>query len=260
MIDCTWDAPGANRFQGPVPQAVEKFSKEIPAEVRKALKARLEKLQYDEIVDITRDRISGTHEYTDLRMMLFGNGKLCKTVTRLKWSPQMLQRGLIFCEREVAGQRREFCLILPTVCSNLAMVNKGAPAALVSLPFTALQPDTESLPEGEDLVEYEPYNGPHSRAVLIPPLMAVPQASTGSLRALSAAGWAGPAWPVAYVTGGAAQPGGGIAPAVPVGPPAPAEPVTRPQRPTPNPVPEPAPLALIGAALLALAWSRKVAL
>lgn len=255
MIDCSWDAPGANRFEGPVPQAVEKFSATIPKAVRQVLRHRLERFQYDEVVEISRDKIVGVHEYTDLRSMLFGNGKVCKTVTRTRWSPAMLERGMVFCETEQAGQRREFCLILPTVCGNLAMVTRGQKLPRTQTLASAL-PDGDRLAEDEDLAEYLPQQGFYGRGfgqLPLPDDVEVP----GGVQQRRAGREVSPApvaplmvslvsWPLlgSVRDPDRPPPDGGF------------QPPTRP----PQPVPEPGTTALIGAALLALAWVRRGAL
>jgi hypothetical protein len=112
---CSWDKPGANPFTGSVPAAVDRYT-DIPMAVRARLKERMEKRQYDEIAVIERDSIIGQGvRYEDLRQMHFGNGQLCKTVSRAKWSDQARERGLIYCE---SG----YCLIVPTVCRNVSRV------------------------------------------------------------------------------------------------------------------------------------------
>lgn len=113
---CSWDNPGANPYRGSVPAAVHSYT-DIPLETRNRLQQKMEKRQYDEIVDIRRDRIAGKHDYVDLRDMHFGGNRLCRTVSMSKWGDQALERGLIYCEGA-------HCLIVPTVCNNVSRVTR----------------------------------------------------------------------------------------------------------------------------------------
>lgn len=113
---CSWDNPGANRYTGDVSRAVQHYT-DIPKDVRDKLQARMEKKQYDEVADITRDNISGGSDYTNLRDMHFGANKVCTTVTRDKWKLLAKERGLVYCEAE-------HCIIVPTVCGNVSRVTK----------------------------------------------------------------------------------------------------------------------------------------
>jgi hypothetical protein len=113
---CSWDNPGANRYTGDVPAAVHHYT-DIPKDVRDKLQARMEKKQYDEVADITKDNISGGSDYTNLRDMHFGANKVCTTVSRDKWKPLAKERGLVYCEAE-------HCIIVPTVCGNVSRVTR----------------------------------------------------------------------------------------------------------------------------------------
>jgi hypothetical protein len=114
---CSWDRPGHNPFKGDTVAAVDRYD-DIPVPVRAALKRRMAKHQYDEIAAIRRDSIEGRHRYTELRDMHFGQGQVCRTVTRDKWAPEAVERGLVYCE---SGH----CLIVPTVCRNVSRVNRA---------------------------------------------------------------------------------------------------------------------------------------
>lgn len=116
VASCSWDNPGANPYRGPVAQSVHNY-KDIPLEARNRLQKRMDAKKYDEVARIERDRIVGEHEYTELRDMHFGNGRMCKTVTRSKWKPNAIERGLVYCEDE-------HCLIVPTVCNNVSRVTR----------------------------------------------------------------------------------------------------------------------------------------
>ena len=103
-------------------QAVDRY-RDIPAAVRSKLKARMAQGQYDEIVEIRRDSIKGRSLYAaELREMHFSGGRVCNVVTREKWEPQALERGLVYCE----GAQ---CIVVPTVCRNVSRITRLAPPA-----------------------------------------------------------------------------------------------------------------------------------
>lgn len=114
---CSWDRPGANPFMGDVVAAVDRYT-DIPGPVRARLKARMEARQYDEIAAIRRDTVTGQRKYAPaLSDMHFGQGTVCRTVTRAKWADDAVERGLVYCE---SGH----CIIVPTVCRNVSRINR----------------------------------------------------------------------------------------------------------------------------------------
>lgn len=114
---CSWDRPGANPFMGDVVAAVDRYT-DIPEPVRAKLKARMEARQYDEIAAIRRDSVTGKRKYaSEIRDMHFGQGTVCRTVTRAKWADDTVERGLVYCE---SGH----CIIVPTVCRNVSRIKR----------------------------------------------------------------------------------------------------------------------------------------
>jgi hypothetical protein len=106
---CSWDSPGANPYTGNVPAAVYAYA-EIPRETADRLFARMSRHQFDDVAEITRDRIVGSSEYTDLRGMHFGKKSVCANkVTRDKWGDRRehargrehrdKRRGSVHCVR-----------------------------------------------------------------------------------------------------------------------------------------------------------------
>ena len=94
---CSWDKPGLHPFMGDVVAAVDRYQ-DIPEPVRTRLKARMEDRNFDEFVTIDRDTILGQRRYEPgIREMHFGEGRVCKTVTRTKWSAAERQAGLVYC-------------------------------------------------------------------------------------------------------------------------------------------------------------------
>jgi MYXO-CTERM domain-containing protein len=120
MPACSWDRPGADPYVGNVVTAVDRYS-DIPESVRAALKKRMAVRHYDDIAVIRRDTVVGQHLYSpELRDMHFGQGQVCRTVTRAQWTPTAEERGLVYCE---SGH----CIIVPTVCRNVSRVTRLSP-------------------------------------------------------------------------------------------------------------------------------------
>jgi len=117
VAHCSWNSPGADPFMGRVPAAVDRYT-DIPLATRERLKERMAKRQYDEIATIRRDSITGQQRYSaEIRDMHFGQGRVCNTVSREKWAPEAVERGLVYCEAE-------HCIIVPTVCRNVSRVTR----------------------------------------------------------------------------------------------------------------------------------------
>jgi hypothetical protein len=119
LPSCSWDKPGADPYMGSMEAAVDRY-RDIPPDVRDRLKARMRTRAYDDIATIGRDKIEGKRSYSNLRDMHFGNGRICRQVTRTKWLSTAVERGLVYCEGE-------HCLIVPTVCRNLSRITADTP-------------------------------------------------------------------------------------------------------------------------------------
>ena len=116
---CSWDHPGVNPFMGDVVAAVDRY-RDIPPEVRERLKDRMAKREYDDLVEIRRDSMTGRGGYDygkTITDMHFGTNQVCRSVTRTSWTPQMQERGLVYCE---SGH----CILVPTVCRNVSRVTR----------------------------------------------------------------------------------------------------------------------------------------
>lgn len=127
---CSWDRPGHNPYMGDVVSAVDRYP-DIPSDSRARLKERMAKRQYDDIVVIRREEITGHDRYDpSIRSMHFGESSVCNTVTRSGWSDGMEERGLVYCE----GNE---CILVPTVCRNVSRISRlpqaVSPAALPPL-------------------------------------------------------------------------------------------------------------------------------
>jgi len=145
---CSWDRPGVNPFMGDVVAAVDRY-KDIPRATRDKLKARMQARQYDEIASIKRDSITGKAQYSnEIRDMHFGAGSVCTTVSRVKWSEQQEERGLVYCED---GQ----CIIVPTVCRNVSRIKRLAARPVATAPAAATTV-ASSAREDETPLEFDP--------------------------------------------------------------------------------------------------------
>lgn len=251
---CSWDRPGVNPFMGDVVAAVDRY-KDIPAAVRESLKARMEKREYDEIVSIRKDAISGKGRYgAEIREMHFGAGSICTTVSRARWTQEAEQKGLVYCQDN-------HCILVPTVCRNVSRIKRLAKPTAIA-PATAQQmARSEQLAEDPPLEFEAPAAGPAA------PTAATPTAASPSFSQIAAApagGGFGGGAPL-FSGGGTPPSGGGAAPPpLPPGvvtnekPPIVVPPINPPVPPVTPPIPEPGTWAmmLLGLAGLA-AWQRR---
>lgn len=163
---CSWDHPGANPYTGDVPQAVNTY-KDIPEPIRAKLQNRMQKIEYDEMVEIRRDSIKGkTGTYGDLRGMHFGNGGFCPQVTRTKWKDDQVERGLVYCEGT-------YCLLVPTVCRNVSRVD------VLAVPPTKVSASANKAPDlySSGLDRDWPRAAPYYQTYPTTPPNAVPEPS-----------------------------------------------------------------------------------
>jgi len=116
---CTWASPGDAPYRGDLGAAVDRY-RDIPAEVRATLKRRIEARQYDELVTIRRDGITGgQYAYTGLRDMHWRDGMCAGPVVGMdKWAAEHAEGAMVFCE---SGH----CLAWPARCRNLARVDRA---------------------------------------------------------------------------------------------------------------------------------------
>jgi hypothetical protein len=158
LPQCSWDKPGVNPFMGDVVAAVDRYQ-DIPQATRDKLKARMRARNYDDIAVIDRDAIKGKASYdAAIRDMHFGQGSICRTVTRTKWTATMQERGLVYCEDG-------HCILVPTVCRNVSRIGrKEAPRAVAPAQAANVASSTrETAPEAP--LEFEaPSAGPLAAA------------------------------------------------------------------------------------------------
>lgn len=117
---CLWTDPGANRYTGDPVAAVNSYA-DIPPQARAELAEAVGQRAYSALVEIRRDSIGGGR-FTHMRAMYWGAGQQCLgDVDRSGWPADRVERGLVYCVRG-------HCVIVPTVCGNVARVNdKSAP-------------------------------------------------------------------------------------------------------------------------------------
>lgn len=113
---CLWTDPGANRFTGDPVAAVQSYA-DIPPQARAELADAVGHRAYSEVVEIRRDSIGGGR-YSHMRAMHWGAGQQCLgDVDRSAWPADRIERGLVYCVRG-------HCVIVPTVCGNVARVSQ----------------------------------------------------------------------------------------------------------------------------------------
>ena len=179
MLDtCSWDKPGASPYRGrDIAAAIDTY-RDIPPEQRADLKVKLAKLQYDDVAEIRRDSITSEkfadkYTYSDLTFMHGGGTpvKVCRTVSRAKWTDSMVERGLVFCSA-VGASGRESCVIVPTVCNNVSRITRtGKPPVAVAPP-----PSSEAPPAFPPTYVDVPVGGGTTPPVDLPPTITVAEA------------------------------------------------------------------------------------
>lgn len=136
---CSWDRPGQNPYTGSAAAAIDRYT-DIPADVRGTLKRRIEEVQPDDTVNITRDRISGKYQYNPaIRDMHFGAASVCNTVTRSQWAASRIEPGAVYCVGE-------HCILVPRICGNVSRISRATPVATVLAPQNVIEL-VDSLPE-----------------------------------------------------------------------------------------------------------------
>jgi len=250
LAACSWDRPGHDSFMGDVPAAVDRYTDIAPA-VRERLKARMRAHDYDDVVEISRDRISGNADYEPgIRDMHFGQGRVCGTVSRAGWMEDHRERALVYCE----GQD---CVMVPTVCRNVSRIarvpgNGGG---------SARPPGDDELlfdPPGAGAPAPVPGDAPAPLSTLPPsPLTGVPTTPPGAFVTPPRVA-IGPPSTGAPPTGLPTPPIFVLPPAVTEPPPIVVPPVGPPVAPPIAPVPEPSTWAMLAAGLGMLAcWIRR---
>lgn len=214
--DCDWERPGQDPYMGPLPEAVDRYP-DIPPDVRRRLKDRMQRHDFDDQVLITRDAITGSQLYApEIRGMHFGSGRFCERVSRAGWDDLHNEGALVYCEEG-------HCLLVPAVCRNLSRITRIGPRVST--------PPPDAVPPSE--LVFEPPGAVVPAGEVPPELVPSPPTFASG----SPPHWSGPPgfWPWWWV------PWGGGVPLLDRTPP-------------PSPVPEPATWALLLGGLAAAAW------
>ena len=200
---CSWAHPGANPYRGDPVRALADF--DLSDSTRQQLRAMMAAHRYTDVATISRDDIVGKNAYADLRDMHSGHGQVCHgEVDRSAWRARHRERGLVYC----AG---DACVIVPTVCNNVALVSR--------------KPDqVASLDDGP--IDIEPAAGPPANtptdqsSVTAPPLDVLPPPDiVGALPvAPEPPGDGGPIGGIGPIGGGGGGDGMGCCDIGPIGP------------------------------------------
>lgn len=128
MKYCSWNNPGHNPYMGTLESAVDRVV-HSPQEAA-VIKHKINQRAWDDWVVIGRDYIVGAFEYHNLRNMNFGENTVCQHPDRTWWGTKQ-ERGLVYCGEST-------CVVIPTVCRNLSVVDRGR---IIGPPQTPPPPD-----------------------------------------------------------------------------------------------------------------------
>lgn len=130
---CRWERPGDQPFNGLVPKTLQRYAGTMPPELRAKFEARMDRIDYDDFVEIRRDSIVGTYSYEpQIRDLMFGDRpQVCRKPSRAHWPESMMARGLVYCE----GQD---CIVVSTELRNVGRITRR--------PEKVLSQEVEVLP------------------------------------------------------------------------------------------------------------------
>lgn len=130
---CRWERPGDKPFNGLVPKTLNRYVNTMPTELRKRFEARMDRIEYDDFVEIRRDSIVGTFSYEpEIRDLMFGDRpQVCRKPSRAHWPDSMVARGLVYCEGND-------CIVVSTELRNVGRITR--------LPEKVLSREVQVLP------------------------------------------------------------------------------------------------------------------
>ena len=132
-MDCTWNTPGLNAYQGSVAAAVARYG--YPRDVQYRLAARAKRFEFDFLIEIKRDSVIGNGSAWLLADMHYGRRDVCKGgVSRAKWPDAQLERAMAYCEAS-------YCIAVPFVCRNVAKLLPMSPRHAVTTERYPRQPE-----------------------------------------------------------------------------------------------------------------------
>lgn len=190
---CSWDRPGVDRYRG-TPAAALAHYPEIPSADRAMLARRIAAGIPDDTVQISRTAIAGRHDYAStITDMHFGEGRVCRRVTRAKWHPAHRETAAVYC----AGDE---CVLVPQVCGNVSRVRKIVTSGPGSPGSTGGAPPLPATPPANGAAEspiVPPIELPAQPALAYPPYPAYPSYSAVPSADPALPPWAGPGAPIA---------------------------------------------------------------
>lgn len=134
---CDWSQPGRDRYTGSIEAAIDRYKLEPERAAR--LKAMVDKHEYTEQVVIRRDSIDGKAQYSDLRSMHFGAGRVCKSPDRSKWKDGFAVNALVYCDGDL-------CVAVPEACGNASLVTRTERKAEVVAPPAVAEVAPDPVP------------------------------------------------------------------------------------------------------------------
>ena len=133
-MDCTWNTPGLNAYQGSVAAAVARYG--YPRDIQDHLAARVKRFDFDFLIEIKRDSVVGNGSAWLLADMHYGRRDVCKgDVSRAKWPDAQLERAMAYCEAS-------YCIAVPFVCRNVTRLLPLSPRHTVTAERYPWQPES----------------------------------------------------------------------------------------------------------------------
>jgi hypothetical protein len=150
---CLWDHPGADpyRSNGDVITALKDYK--LPTVDMQLIKKKMSAYEYDDMVSITREAISGSPKqhvsYSNLRDMHSGHS-VCNGPVKISWASNESQLGLVYCGTG------DTCVVVPLICDNVALLTRKQEQELIPPAVGGVDPEGSSelsIPIESPLVE-----------------------------------------------------------------------------------------------------------
>lgn len=119
---CEWAPALQANYQGDTSQVVERFQ-DIPLELRRRLRQRMETHSFDEVVTIQRDVILGKQRYAkEISGIQTGGNAVCAQANRTHWKTSEQELALTYCENA-------YCVMVSFNGHHVGRITRLAPAA-----------------------------------------------------------------------------------------------------------------------------------